>query len=398
MNDHIEEPTWNRDDEGNVVDPGGHSPTFGEEGAWNTGWDDWLGAGSGSNATSASSDNRGSGAHEAIARNVFPTASNNTTYRDSHGNVVNSDQRVSGRDSESNLLYNGESTSASNSGANALKSATAPITAVSNTVSNVGKIDSLTDWGGYTNLITGLASDTLAIGSMTKEFNSFVENVTDPKFDPVQWLAGTLIDFLIQVFQPLEDLVGLVSGNESRMKESAGMWDTIATGCPEVGDYLGATGEAALADWGGESGDAARTRVSEAAEAVRGLGYIAVGLEALLMCMADLAKALRQDIVDLLAKGVSWALTRLLPKVAAGIATFGATIALAIADGIAKVASLLMKAFNRINQAIGIADKAATALDKINTAFTYLKPVLEGLKKHRHALNMIGGAAEQAFN
>ncbi|WP_030144252.1 hypothetical protein [Glycomyces sp. NRRL B-16210] len=281
-------------------------------------------------------------------------------------------------------------------GMNLFKSVASPAILVQNTAINIGKIDSLTDWDGYANLVTGLAGDITSVQGAAEEFWSFVENITDPKFNPVEWLAGSLIDFLIQVFQPLEDLVGIVSGNESRMKTSASMWDTVAKGAPQVSEYVIAVGDAGLADWQGADGDAARTRVTEAAQVIDGLGYMAVGMEALLTCMAEVAKALRQDIVDLLAKGVSWALTRLLPQVAAGIATFGATVATAIADAVYKVASMLMKAFNRIRQATDIFGKAARVLAKIWEILEKIKPVLEFLKKNKTMIVAGAGVVEQA--
>ncbi|WP_035739223.1 hypothetical protein [Glycomyces arizonensis] len=281
------------------------------------------------------------------------------------------------------------------SGMNMLSSVASPAVAVQNTVTNVGKIDSLTDWDGYSNLITGLAGDITGIQGAAENFWSMVEGITDPKFDPVQWLAGSLIDFLIQVFQPLEDLVGMVSGNETRMRTSASMWNTVSAGAPQVADYVKSMSDDNLSDWVGTDGDAARMRIGEASEAIRGMGFIAVGLEGILGCMADLAKALRQDIVDLLAKGVSWALTRLLPQVAAAVATFGATIATAIADAVYKVASLVMRAISRIKQASEIFAKAAKVIGTINEVLTKIKPVLEFLKNYKQGINAVAGTVDQ---
>ncbi|WP_026928637.1 hypothetical protein [Glycomyces tenuis] len=286
-------------------------------------------------------------------------------------------------------------TTAGNSGLNTFGSVAAPAVAVQNTVANVGKIESLTDWDGYSNLITGLAGDISGIQGMAENFWSMVEGITDPKFDPVQWLAGSLIDFLIQVFQPLEDLVGIVSGNESRMKTSASMWNAVSGGAPQVADYVKAVGDENLSEWVGTDGEAARMRVAEASEAIRGMGFMAVGLEGILSCMAELAKALRQDIVDLIAKGVSWALTRLLPQVAAAVATFGATIATAIADAIYKVASLVMRAVSRIKQAGEIFTKAAKAIETINEVLTKIRPVLDFLKDYKVGINTVAGLADQ---
>lgn len=282
------------------------------------------------------------------------------------------------------------------SGMNILGGAAAPVNAAQSTVTDIGKIDSLTDWDGYSNLITGLAGSITGIQGAAENFWGMVEGITDPKFDPVQWLAGTLIDFMIQVFQPLEDLIGMVSGNETRMRTSASMWNTVSDGAPQVADYVQSVGGEHLNDWLGSDGEAARMRVEEASEAIRGMGFIAVALEGLLGLMGDLAKALRQDIVDLLAKGVSWALSRLLPQVAASVATFGATLATAIADAVYKVATLVTKAISRIKQAGEIFSKAVGAFETISDVLTKIKPVLDFLKNYKHGVNTVVGIVEQA--
>lgn len=332
MSDAIEEPTWQES-------APTQSPTVGEDGAWTpSGTDAW----------------------KAVTGQGSPSAKDNGP-----------------------------------SGMNMLGSVASPLNAVQTTVTNAGKIDGLTDWDGYANLITGLAGSISGIQGAAENFWGMVEGITDPKFDPVQWLAGTLIDFMIQVFQPLEDLVGMVSGNETRMRTSSSMWNAVSGGAPQVADYVQSIGEEHLSDWIGSDGDAARTRVSEAGEAIRGMGYVAVALEGILACMADLAKALRQDIVDLLAKGVSWALTRLLPQVAAAVATFGATLATAIADAIYKVATLVMRAISRIKQASEIFAKAAGAIEIANQALTAIKPVLNFLKDYKVGINTVAGMADQ---
>src|SRR5690606_1864290 len=186
MSDAIEEPNWQ--DSAPT-----QSPTVGEDGAWApSGTDAW----------------------KAVTGQGSPSAKDNGT-----------------------------------SGMNMLGSVASPLNAVQSTVTNAGKIDGLTDWDGYTNLITGLAGSISGIQGAAENFWGMVEGITDPKFDPVQWLAGTLIDFMIQVFQPLEDLVGMVSGNESRMRTSSSMWNAVSGGAPQVADYVQSIGEEHLSDW-----------------------------------------------------------------------------------------------------------------------------------------------------
>ncbi|SDE39127.1 hypothetical protein [Glycomyces harbinensis] len=383
MTDQVEEPTWND----------GALPEQAQTNDWTPGAQESYDAVTGRGSRGVTSDDAHSGFHQWANQRL--AGSGNDTGQNRAGDAVGSDVRVSGRDSDGSLLYNGRS-NYSNSGMNMLHSATAPITAGLNTYKNVSKIEGLSDWDGIANAVTGLAGDIGSVMDMAKNYEAFVEHITDPKFDPVQWLAGTVIDFLIQLFQPLEDLVGMVSGNETRMRKSAEMWVKVSEGAQQTGEYIAATGEAELASWVGEDGDAARTRVGELGQSVSVMGYVAIGMNALLLQMADLAKLLRQDIVDLIAKGVSWMLTALLPQVAAGIATFGATVATAIASGIARVASLVMKALNSIAKVLRIAEGAAKVVSTIAEILEKIRPVLDFLREHRTAVVNSTRIAQQA--
>ena len=367
-------------------------PAFGEDGAWGGDWKNFYDAVTGEGSRNNTFDGQTSRPHQWADSHIPDDG--NKTYTNSQNHAVGSDVRVSGRDSDGNLLYNGRSHS-NTTGMNMLQSAAAPVTLGINAFNNASKIEAWNDWSGWSTLATDLAGDLSAVGGMVEEYNAFVEKITDPKFDPVQWLAGTLIDFLIQAFQPLEDLVGLVSGNESRMKDSASMWSTVGTGAQQVGDYIRDKGTEALQDWVGRDGDAARVRVQELADSVSSMGFMASCMEALLLQVANVAKLLRQDVVDLIAKGVSWMLTRLLPQAAAAVATFGAWTAGMVAQGIAKVASLVMKAINSIMKVMKIAGDAAQVVSKIMQGIQKIKPVLDYLSNNKNVINTAAGAMEQ---
>ncbi|RRR99455.1 WXG100-like domain-containing protein [Glycomyces terrestris] len=380
----VREPTWND----------GPLPEQAAVNDWTPGVTDAYDALAGKGSRGAGADEAHTGLHQWA--NAFLSGSGNDVRRNRAGDAVGADTRVSGRDSDGNLLYNARAQH-SNSGMNMLQSATAPITAGLNTVGNVLKIEGWNDWDGIANAVTGLAGDIGAVMDMAKQYEAFVECVTDPKFDPVQWLAGTLIDFLIQLFQPLEDLVGLVSGNESRMRKSAEMWVRVADGCRQAGDYITETGEAALADWVGADGDAARMSVGEMGQTVSVMGFAAVGMNALLTEMAELAKMLRQDIVDLIAKGVSWMLSTLLPQVAASVATFGATIATAVATGVARIASMVMSALRSIAQVLRISAAAGKVVSTVAAILQRIRPFLDFIKDHRTEIVNGTRLAQQAL-
>jgi hypothetical protein len=192
--------------------------------------------------------------------------------------------------------------------------------------------------------------------------------------DPLKWLAGTLVDFLIQCFQPLEDVLGVVTGNEARMNVSANMWQEVANAMPPIAEHMNSATTAELAEWEGQDGSTARARIMEMGLMVDGLGYLAMGMNTLLTMMAGVAQALRKFVESLIADGVVWVIKTIAPQIAASIATFGALAPVCIAMTVAKIAGLLFDAYNMIQGAIQFFQSCGEFLSYIQEVFSIMQP------------------------
>jgi hypothetical protein len=195
--------------------------------------------------------------------------------------------------------------------------------------------------------------------------------------DPVKWLAGTIVSFLIETFQPLEDLLGLVTGNETRMQESGQMWQEVGNSMPPIADYMNTTVEGELASWQGDDGEVARTRVMELGLMVDAMGYLALGMQQVLNMMAGVARFLREKVESLIAKGVAWIIKTIVPQVAASAATFGAMLPLCIAMTVAQIAGLVMDAIQAINAAVQFVQNMGQTLDLVWDIFNVFLPFIE---------------------
>lgn len=195
--------------------------------------------------------------------------------------------------------------------------------------------------------------------------------------DPVAWLAGTLVSFLVETFQPLEDLLGLVTGNETRMQESGMMWQEVANSMPPISDYMNTSAAEGLANWIGEDGDTARARIMELGLMVDAMGYLAMGMQVVLNMMAGVARTLRELVEKLIAKGVAWIIKTIVPQVAVSTATFGAMIPLCIAMTVAQIAALVLQAVQAINQAIQFVQNLGETLDLARDLFNVFLPFLQ---------------------
>ncbi|WP_199034242.1 hypothetical protein [Glycomyces salinus] len=245
-----------------------------------------------------------------------------------------------------------------------------------------GNVDSLTDWDGLFSAGTTLIGEANEIAD---QVGKFMEGATKIAEDPKGWLAGTIVDFLLEIFDPLDDLLQLLTGNEAIMKNSAEMWNAASDGCPQIGDYVVESGHAAIQGWGGDASQAARTRISEVGMAMHVMGYGAVAMKHIMTQAAELAKAAYDQVKKLLAEGVEWVLTRVAAYLAASWATFGAAVPVAIADTVRKVMSLLMTAFNFVKRAISIFTNMVKSCQGLQMIVDKVKPVLEKLQKIQKA-------------
>lgn len=251
-------------------------------------------------------------------------------------------------------------------------------------------IDSLTDWEGMFDLAGTFGDSVSNISDQVQGLSDFAKVLAE---NPLGWLAGTITDFLLGVFQPLDDLVQLVSGNEGLITNSSDMWGTVSDGCPQVADFFSQTAESALQGWEGDAADAARMRVGEVGFGLQIMGYLAVGMKHLLAKAAELAKAAYEKVKGYIADGVEWVLTRIVAYLAASWATLGAAVPVAVADTVRKVCTLLISAYNWIKRAIDVFVSMVQASQLVQQVVTKVKPVLDFLQKAQPYIE----GAQQAY-
>lgn len=219
-----------------------------------------------------------------------------------------------------------------------------------NGISNsVGEIDDLADWPAMVMAVDSIIEKSNAAHAAIEKFEQGGSNHWG---DPLQMLAGTLVDFVIDLCAPLKDLLGLVTGNEGRMKGYVEMWLTVVQGGMETGSYIAETGAEALRDWQGRDADAARQRVDEIGRSITVMSMWGIAISIALRGMAWLAKKCEDKVKDLLATIVKNAITKWLPGMASGAATFGTSSAATMILAIVEVANKFITAISLVTMAI----------------------------------------------
>ncbi|THV34376.1 hypothetical protein [Glycomyces buryatensis] len=245
-------------------------------------------------------------------------------------------------------------------------SAAAPIGAAAD---QAAKIKDLADWPALITLVDQIVT---SAGDIMNAAENFEESDRIRMENPLGWLTGTLVDFVINLCQPLEDLLGMVTGNEGRMKTSAEMWLTVIEGARQNGAYIADNGTAALEGWEGEAADAARHRIGEIGRGLQIMGAFGAGLAVALRAFAILAKKLTDKVKEFLGELAERAITTWLPGMASGLATFGASTAATVALAVATVAGYIMTAISLIKLAISIFGMIPGVVDLIKDGLSGL--------------------------
>ncbi|MBY8852623.1 hypothetical protein K7G98_32100, partial [Saccharothrix sp. MB29] len=104
---------------------------------------------------------------------------------------------------------------------------------------------------------TGLASEATAlIGALGTSAYGIAT-------DPIGWLVGQGLNFLISVVQPLEDAIHFVSGDGPALAQAAENFNAIGKGVAELRKQFDEDLQNSVTSWGGPASEVAGTKLGE---------------------------------------------------------------------------------------------------------------------------------------
>ncbi|MBI1759203.1 MAG: hypothetical protein HYR62_08260 [Actinobacteria bacterium] len=148
--------------------------------------------------------------------------------------------------------------------------------------------------------------------------------------DPLGWLIGAGLSWLVGVFQPLEDGLGLVTGNGDRIKRDAEQWHEVARQLKALSVDLTGSWERGVEDWHGDAADRANARTSRFLDGVHGVGAQIEALGSVLGASQLLMEVARGLVLSIIAEVVEKVVVTWIAAQAVAVATFGASEALAM--------------------------------------------------------------------
>jgi hypothetical protein len=210
--------------------------------------------------------------------------------------------------------------------------------------------DKLSD-GADGSEVSGLASEgTAFIGSLGTSALGIAT-------DPIGWLIGQGLNFLISVVQPIEDAIHIVSGDGPALSQAAENFNAIGEGVAKLSQQFEEELKTTIQTWGGPASEVAGTKLGEFANGIDGVAGQAGEIARLLQISSMIMTIVEDFVKAILTELITWLIMIWIPALAAAAPSFGASTAAAGAATTARVAST----GSRVSQIVA---KLRTLLDK----------------------------------
>ncbi|PWK91094.1 hypothetical protein C8D88_1011125 [Lentzea atacamensis] len=170
--------------------------------------------------------------------------------------------------------------------------------------------------------ITALASEGSAL------INSFSE-AGQIAFDPIGWLVNQGLSFLISICEPLEDAIHFVSGDGPALQQAGENFGKLAAGLTKLQEAFNSDLQSSVQSWGGETADAAATKLGEFANGIDGVIGQAGELSELLLTSSMIMQVIEDLLKAILTEFIIWLVMIWIPALAAAVPSFGSSTAAA---------------------------------------------------------------------
>ncbi|MDX8036885.1 WXG100 family type VII secretion target [Lentzea sp. BCCO 10_0856] len=200
-------------------------------------------------------------------------------------------------------------------------------------------------WGNFVKAkeAAGKTGDTGGVAGLTSEGSALVTSVVEfgqgMMMDPIGWLVGQGLNFLISVVQPLEDAIHFVSGDGPALQQAGENFGAIAQGISDLSTRFTEDLQSTVTTWGGSASEAAATKLGEFASGIDGVAGQAGELAELLMMSSMVMQIIEDVIKAILSELITWLIMIWIPALAAAVPSCGASTAAAGAATGVRIAS-----------------------------------------------------------
>jgi hypothetical protein len=185
--------------------------------------------------------------------------------------------------------------------------------------------------------------------------------------DPLGWLIGQGLNFLITVVQPLQDMIHFVTGDGPALMNAASNFNKIGQGLAQYAEKFVTDMTEQLKDWTGDAKDAAKARLEKFATGIGGTAGQSGDIASLLQISSMVMTVVEEFLKALLTEFVQWLILIWIPAIAAAAPTFGGSIATAWTGTFARGAVTTTRATRQVSKLQKVLNMLKDLLDKLKT-------------------------------
>jgi hypothetical protein len=170
------------------------------------------------------------------------------------------------------------------------------------------------------------------IGTLASDGVTFVSScmgVTEIASDPIGWLVGEGLNFLLSIVQPLQDAIRFVSGDGPALANAAGNFGNIGTGLQDYAQKFVEDAIQSLSQWDGPAAEAAATKLAQFSKGIDGIAGQAGDIAQLLQISSMVMTVIEEFIKALVTEFITWLIMIWIPALAAAVPTCGGSTAAA---------------------------------------------------------------------
>lgn len=183
--------------------------------------------------------------------------------------------------------------------------------------------------------------------------------------NPLQWLVSMGLGFLLEVVQPLQDLLELVSGDPQALEQASGRFLEIEQGLLDMRQVFTEATRDRLAQWTGVSAQAAKKRLTDFAVGTGGAAERAGSLAELLAVSAIVMEVIYDLLKSIISELVTFLIELWLPALAAAITSFGASVAAATATTVVQTTKTVATTTKKVKTLSDLLQKLVQVLLKL---------------------------------
>ncbi|GAA2166657.1 MULTISPECIES: hypothetical protein [Glycomyces] len=187
----------------------------------------------------------------------------------------------------------------------------------------------------------GALSTAFSIGGEIKGLGDDVMGVLT---DPIGTLVGAGLTIVLDLVQPFDDLLMMVSGDATEMQRQIDVLGQVEAALEALDGEIANAADANMTTWDGEAAAAAGNAIGGLAATAGSMSQRAKDVAALLDWARMLAETIYEVIKAVLTELVTWAVTRGIVALAASVPTAGASVAAFLMDAVVSASRMLLKA------------------------------------------------------